>query len=89
MLVAADMKLGPMKQCVIAEDGAEFARQIRKQYLPRVVLAAPSESSHLQSLVAGKTQSGSQATLYVCDNFTCQQPVEGDAVSGAIESLAK
>jgi len=89
LLIAADMKLGPIKQCVIAEGAPEFTKQLRKTHLPRVVLAAPGESSHLQSLVAGKTQSGSQATLYVCDNFTCQTPVEGDSIAEAIESLAK
>ena len=88
-LIAADMQLGPFKQCVIAEgNDTKFAESVRARYLPRMVLAAPSESEHLQDLVAGKEASDGGARLYVCEDFTCQQPVDADGIAEAIESLS-
>ena len=90
MLVAADLFIGPMKQCVIAEQGDEHASSLRRTYLPRAVLAAPTDNVHLQSLVGGKTLGdGETAKLHVCEQYACQQPVEGDDVGRAIQSLAE
>ena len=86
-LSAADMQLGPFKQCVIAEANGEFAKSLRQRFLPRAVLAGPSDSPHLKDLVEGKAMAG-EATLFVCEGFACQQPVEASDIARAIEDLA-
>ncbi len=85
-LIAADMQLGPFKQCVIAEADGEFTKSLRQRFLPRAVLAGPSDSPHLKDLVEGKSMDG-EARLFVCEGFTCQQPVEGSEIPAAIEAL--
>ena len=88
MLIAADTRLGPVKQLVIAEtENSDYSKRIRQRYLPNVILASPSSNSNLQSLVNGKTTGENKSRLYVCEQFTCQQPVEEADLAAAIEEL--
>ena len=88
MLIAADTQLGPVKQLVIAEtENSDYSKRIRQRYLPNVILASPSSNSNLQSLVNGKTTGENKSRLYVCEQFTCQQPVEEADLAAAIEEL--
>ena len=88
MLIAADLHLGPVKQLVIAEtENNEHSKRIRQRYLPNIVLASPSSNANLQSLVNEKTASDGKARLYVCEQFTCQQPIEEADLAAAIEEM--
>jgi len=75
--------------------------EIQRAYLPNCVLAyrpdeagQPSDrpsatSQHLEPLFSGRKTIDNQPTLYVCQNFTCQQPVVGaDAIRATIQRLA-
>jgi uncharacterized protein YyaL (SSP411 family) len=86
MLIAADLYLGPIKQLVVAEESNVFVSQLRKRYLPRCVLSAP-DSRHMRNVV--ETSAASVLPrLYVCEGFSCQQPVVGtDEVDAAIGRL--
>lgn len=88
ILNAADLAVGPVQQCVLSEPvGSRQASRLRQAYLPRAVIAGPSDSPHLQNLVAGKPMLHDQPTLYVCEAFTCQQPAAGEAaIDNAIRS---
>jgi uncharacterized protein YyaL (SSP411 family) len=46
-------------------------------------------SPSLDPLFAGRTATGGQPTLYVCENFTCQPPVSGvEAIQATVRELA-
>jgi len=89
LLTAADFSLGPIKQIVIAErEGSSHADHIRQRYLPRTVIAAPSDSAHLEALVNGKSLNDSEPRMFVCEKFTCHRPEVGDRqIKAAIEQL--
>ena len=70
-------------------------RALRHAYLPRKVVAlhnpaqAVAKDSPLAALLAGKTASGEEPVLFVCEHFTCRAPIAGEkAAIGAIEELA-
>ena len=90
MLIAADNFVGPMQQIVVAEptsNEARFADAVRRRFLPTSVLAAPSDSPHLASLVAGKATNDGKSRLYLCEQYACQKPIEEDEIDTRIESL--
>lgn len=75
--------------------------EIQRAYFPNCVLAyRPGESAlrsdwpssasqHLEPLFSGRKTIDNKPTLYVCQNFTCQQPVVGaDAIRETIQRLA-
>jgi uncharacterized protein YyaL (SSP411 family) len=88
MLIAADFFLGPVKQIVIAEAGeTNHARSLRQRYLPHAVVAGLSNSTNLLGLVKDKTTHGTKPRLFVCERFTCQQPIEGEQIATVISEL--
>lgn len=88
MLIAADLSNGPVKQIVIAESAeTSHAQLIRKRYLPRSVVAAPSNAVCLSALSEGRMSDGGPPRLFVCEQATCSRPVEGSAISLAIDEL--
>ncbi len=97
LLIAADFLLGPMRQMVLiggrdSEGLREVVQGLRGQFLPRTVIAARpadpplTESSPLATLFAGKQPLDDQVTAFICEDFTCQQPLAGCA---AIQEAAK
>ena len=67
-----------------AADTQAMLRAIHQQYLPNKLLLQidPQDTATvleafplLRDVLAGKTQVGSKATVYVCHNFTCSLPV--------------
>ena len=78
MLSAVDFYLGPSKEIAIAGDPAVFLPILRKQYLPRTVVAAGSDSKI--ALLHNRPMIDRKPTAYVCENFTCKQPVTDPAL---------
>jgi hypothetical protein len=87
MLTAADMLLGPVPEIAIIGDPSHgdtgaVVSDLRRRYLPNRVVAcrAPGReggSRHLAPLFQGKSLSGAEPTVYLCENFACQAPVSG------------
>lgn len=86
MLAALDLWLGPTEEFVllgIGHDAEAIAGELRAAYAPRRVLAGrigPCQPSPLlASVFAGKTSINGEATLYVCKDHTCGEPIVGTA----------
>jgi len=90
MLLALDMYLGPTPEIVLLgnptnRDTALALGQLRRTFIPNKVVALRPEtatpavklSSALDSLFAGKSAGDPEPTLFVCQDFTCQAPVDG------------
>lgn len=100
-LIALDLYLGPTQEIVVAADDAAgrdaVMKQVNRAYWPNKVLAAAplksepgkSESKALAAVLEGKRPVKNQPTLFVCENFTCQAPVTGDAIETTIAKYAK
>ena len=93
MLAALDLWIGPTEELVllgIGPDAVETARQLRTQYAPRRVLAGrigPCQPSPLlASAFDGKSSINGEATLYVCKDHACAEPVVG---AGAIRAFVE
>jgi len=93
--IALDLWLGPTQEIVVAADDAagrdDVMKQVNRAFWPNKVLAAvPGQgtSKNLAAVLEGKRPQTSQPTLYVCENFTCQAPVTGDAIDKAIAKYA-
>ncbi len=86
-LGALDFYLSTPKEIVIVnstgdetDDGATaLAREVWSRYLPnKVVVQAregDEETARLVPLLAGREAREGKATAYVCENYTCKQPV--------------
>jgi uncharacterized protein len=93
LLLALDYHLGPTPELVFVGDRThqewrswvDATELIHSTWLPRraVVLHDTNESvpddSPLAEILRGKTAVNGEPTLYVCEEFTCQAPVVGDA----------
>ena len=95
MLIALDMLLGPTPEIVIlgeknSPSTTALLAALNHRYLPNKVVALRGPSSKatgsLDPLFKGK-QAGKDATVFVCQNFSCQAPVEGAAALQAISAL--
>jgi uncharacterized protein YyaL (SSP411 family) len=85
LLRAIDFHLSPTKEvALVGDDVAELARVVRSKHRPHLVLAAGPEGSDLPELLQNRTMVNDQPTAYVCESFTCKQPV---ADPGALASL--
>jgi uncharacterized protein YyaL (SSP411 family) len=66
--------------------------EIRRRFWPNKVVAAQpgrGESKHLSAVLTGKRAIDEKPTLYICENFTCKQPVTGDErIASECERLA-
>jgi uncharacterized protein YyaL (SSP411 family) len=83
MLCALDLYLEGAKEIVIVGNPADagvkaLIAEVNSLYLPNKVLqlATPGTAlADISPLLQGKTQIDGQATVYVCQNFTCSAPV--------------
>jgi hypothetical protein len=101
MLLALDRHLGPAYELGLAGNFHSEQMQsalllIQGRYLPRSVFAArfpdrkPArpQSPRLEDLFQGKTSRDGQPVLYVCQNFTCEEPAVGlAAIEARLDSL--
>jgi uncharacterized protein len=85
-LGAMDFHLSTPKEVAIvsprdggSEDARSLAREVWARYLPNKVLVQSSESdaraSELVPLLRERTAQGGRATAYVCEHYSCRQPV--------------
>ncbi|MGI8996439.1 MAG: thioredoxin domain-containing protein [Pyrinomonadaceae bacterium] len=84
LLGALDFYLSTPKEIVIigepeAEATAALAREVWQRYLPNKVLVQAAEtdiqSANLVPLLRDRKMIDGQATAYVCENYSCRQPV--------------
>jgi hypothetical protein len=102
MLLALDRYLGPAHELTLVgelgrDDVASASAIIMQHYLPRSVIAIrlrdpkfadSNRAPELDALFAGKASSDGEPVLYVCENFTCQEPAVGPvAITAALEKL--
>jgi uncharacterized protein YyaL (SSP411 family) len=98
MLMALDTYLGPTPEIVILGDGMRAASEqvladLNHRFLPNKVVAyrdaevtAAGRSDELSGIFEGKEPIPPGPTLFVCENFTCQEPVSGQ--KAAMEAVA-
>jgi uncharacterized protein YyaL (SSP411 family) len=72
MLSAIDFYVGPSKEVALVGAPESFLSIVRKRYLPRVVVAAGDERV---ALLSNRPMVQGQPTAYICENFTCKQPI--------------
>ena len=73
MLAALDFYIGPSKEIAIVGEPDAFLPILRTRYLPRIVAAAgPNDQI---PLLRGRPMLDGKPTAYVCENFSCKQPV--------------
>jgi uncharacterized protein YyaL (SSP411 family) len=95
MVLALDDYLGPTHEVVLVAANASardrVLRELRPRYWPRKVVVARPAKGHCEALdaaFAGK-EAGSEAALYVCRDFACDEPAKGDkAIRAAIDHWA-
>jgi len=73
MLAAFDFYIGPSKEVALIGSADSFLSTLRKRYTPRLVVAAGSDDR--VALLRNRPMVNGQPTAYVCENFTCNQPV--------------
>jgi uncharacterized protein YyaL (SSP411 family) len=78
-LSAIEFYLSPVKEVVIiGEAGSELEQSVWQRYLPnKVVVRSGSqrENSDAIPLLAEREMIDAKTTVYVCENFVCQRPV--------------
>jgi uncharacterized protein len=77
MLAACEFDLAPTREIVVAGDHPEpILRPVWARFDPhRVLLHATPELAVYQPAIAAMNSAGGQTTVYVCENFTCHEPV--------------
>ncbi|HEX7244397.1 MAG TPA: thioredoxin domain-containing protein [Solirubrobacterales bacterium] len=76
LLRAVDFHLTPTKEvALVGDDLAELTKVVRSQYRPHLVLAGGPEGTEAPDLLQGRPTIEGNPTAYVCENFTCKQPV--------------
>jgi len=73
MLAAVDFYVGPRLEVALAGDSGEFRQVLRRVYNPRVVVAGGGDARI--PLLKDRPEIGGHPTAYVCENYTCRQPV--------------
>ena len=96
MLLAVDLFLGPTHELVFAGDGRAESKaaiaDLQRRFLPHKILAYLNGEgdSPITDLLAGKSMIGSKPTLYICESFTCREPVTGkDNIARVLDALAR
>ncbi len=98
LLGALDFYLSTPKEIVLigeakAEDLRALLREVWKPYLPNKVLARSTtndaEASQVVPLLRNRSAIGGRATAYVCENYSCLQPVTAPGELAAQLTLAK
>jgi uncharacterized protein YyaL (SSP411 family) len=92
--LAVDFLLGPTYEFVFSGDGSTGSNaaiaDLLGRFLPHKVLALVPETDAplLADLLADKTMIKGEPTLYICEGFTCREPIHGNAnISRAIDDL--
>jgi hypothetical protein len=77
LLAACEFDIAPQKEIVIAgEVSGGMVRMLWENFDPnRVLLYAGEELGFWQPAIAAMKARGGQTTVYVCEGFTCRQPV--------------
>ncbi|MEW4566252.1 thioredoxin domain-containing protein [Tautonia sp. JC769] len=95
-LIALDFLLGRTKEIAVVagEDRGEMVevlRRIRGRFLPHAVVAptAPEEgdraaAARIVPLLTDRPARDGKTTIYVCENFTCREPVFADRLDEAL-----
>jgi uncharacterized protein len=90
MLLALDMFLGPTSEIVVlgdteSTDTVGVLRELRQRFIPNKVIAARSigkspptgRSAALEPLFSGKESQSPEPTVFICQNFACENPLYG------------
>jgi uncharacterized protein len=76
LLRAIDFHLAPTKEvALIGDDLAELAGAVRGAHRPHLVLAGGPQGSDTPALLRDRPTIEGRPAAYVCERFTCQQPV--------------
>jgi uncharacterized protein len=80
LLRAIDFHLSPTKEvALVGEDLAELVAVIRAEHRPRLVLAGGSAGTETPALLANRSTVGGRPAAYVCESFSCRQPLTDSA----------
>ena len=91
LLRAMDFHFASVKEVALvapaAGDGlGELAAVVRSEFRPHVVLAGGPEGSQRPELMLERTADGGRPAAYVCENFSCRQPVtEPEALAAELD----
>jgi hypothetical protein len=99
MLIGLGVHLGPTYEFALVGDPASeetkaALRAIHQRFVPNKVLAMrrpgdAEETGRLIPLLADKPSQPGGPTLYVCHNFTCENPAVGlDSITAALDAIA-
>jgi uncharacterized protein len=76
LLRALDFQLSPTREvALIGDDLGELAAVTRASFRPHLVLAGGPEGSDQPPLLSQRTLVDGHPAAYVCEHFSCQQPV--------------
>jgi uncharacterized protein YyaL (SSP411 family) len=76
LLRAIDFHLAPTKEvALVGDDLTGLARVVRCKHRPHLVLAGGSEGSRLPPLLRDRPTLNGSPAAYVCESFSCKQPV--------------
>ena len=98
LLIALDFHLDKPLEIAIAgdllsPDTKTALRAVNRVFLPNKVLAFQSgmdgtDSNNLVPFLDGKVRLESAATVYICENFVCREPLtDADAVEERLRNL--
>ncbi len=73
MLAPVDFFIGPSREVALIGAPEDFLHVLRRQYLPRTVVAAGSGDRI--PLLRDRPAIDGRATAYVCENYSCKHPV--------------
>jgi hypothetical protein len=77
MLAAAEFDIAPQREIVVAGDvSGKMLRLLWEKFDPnRILLYADPRTADFNPAIAGMCVQQTGTTVYVCEDFTCQQPV--------------
>lgn len=81
VLSASEFYLNPTKEIVIigGEKGNELEREVWREFLPNKVVILGGGEANVEAdfipLLEGRKMIDGKPTAYVCENYTCRQPV--------------
>jgi len=76
LLRALDFHLSPTREvALIGDDLTELSTTVRASFRPHLVLAGGPAGTAQPPLLQHRTQVDGHPTAYVCEHFTCQNPV--------------
>ena len=86
LLRAIDFYLAPTKEvALIGDDLTNLARVVRAKHRPHLVLAGGPEGSGVPELLRDRPTINGSPAAYVCESFTCKQPVtDGTALAALL-----